>query len=112
MRLQIYQFSKKTTDSITSIGYAVSVSGTEVPFKSDTIETRYKFPLNYGDQYSSRGYSLMDLNPVYNGVLKQRQVFRLVFHKTATSINYIEVTLFGCAGDWASRARPDVTPAL
>jgi hypothetical protein len=67
----IYQFSKKTTDSITSIGYAVSVSGTEVPFKSDTIETRYKFPLNYGDQYSSRGYSLMDLNPVYNGVLKQ-----------------------------------------
>lgn len=61
-------FSKNSADSITSIGYSVVVQGTEVPFKSDTIETRYKFPMNFGDFYSSRGYSELDMNPVVNAI--------------------------------------------
>jgi hypothetical protein len=60
----IFQFSKKTADSITSVGFALDVDGNEVPFKSDTIETRYKFPLNYNDIYSSKGYTEMDMNPI------------------------------------------------
>ncbi len=64
-------FSKNSNDSITSIGLTISVDGTEIPFKSDTIETRYKFPLNYGDMYSSRGYTEMDLNPVSNTIWRQ-----------------------------------------
>lgn len=67
----IRQFSKNTNDSITSVGLSITVSGTEIPFKSDTIETRYKFPLNFGDVYDSRGYSNVDMNPVYNGIWRQ-----------------------------------------
>ena len=50
---------------------SASISGTEVPFKMDTIETRYKFPLNYGDVYNSRGYLNLDMNPIYNGIWRQ-----------------------------------------
>lgn len=64
-------FSKNSNDSITSVGYAFVVQGTEVPFKSDTIETRYKFPMNYGDFYNSRGYSNLDLNPFTNAIWRQ-----------------------------------------
>ena len=64
----VNQYTKNGNDSITSVGLSVVVSGTEVPFKSDTIETKYKFPMNYGDSYSSRGYSKLDMNPIYDGV--------------------------------------------
>ena len=64
-------FSKNSASSINSVGYGVTVDGFEVPFKSDTIETRYELPLNYGDTYSSRGYSNLDMNPVYNAVWRQ-----------------------------------------
>jgi len=67
----VFQLSKNSSDSITSVGFSLAVEGTEVPFKSDTIETRYKLPLNYGDSYSSRGYSNMDMNPIYNGIWRQ-----------------------------------------
>lgn len=62
----IYLYSKKNTDSITSIGYAMLVSGNEVPVKSDTIETFYKYPLNYLDYYSSRGYTYLDMAPFFD----------------------------------------------
>lgn len=64
-------FSKNSSGSINSVGFGVTVEGTEIPFKSDTIETRYELPLNYGDTYSSRGYSNLDMNPVYNGIWRQ-----------------------------------------
>lgn len=65
---EVNSVSKNSADSITSIGISMTVDGTEVPFKSDTIETRYKFPANYGDVYSSRGYSLVDLNPIFDAI--------------------------------------------
>jgi hypothetical protein len=65
------QYTKSTNDSITSIGYSISVNGQGVPFKSDTIETRYKFPLNFNDQHYSRGYSYIDLNPIVDIKYKQ-----------------------------------------
>ena len=60
--------SRNTNDSITSIGISMVVEGNELPFRSDTIETRYRFPANYGDAYTSRGYTNIDLNPVYDGI--------------------------------------------
>jgi hypothetical protein len=60
--------SRNTADSITSIGISIVVDGTEVPVKSDTIETRYKFPANFGDVYSSRGYTNLDLNPLFDAI--------------------------------------------
>ena len=64
-------FSRKNSDSITSIGYSLSVNGQALPFKSDTIETRYKFPMNFEDTFSTRGYTYIDLNPVTDFKLKQ-----------------------------------------
>lgn len=65
------QYTKRMTDSITSLGYSISVNGQGVPFKSDTIETRYKLPLNYNDYHYSRGYTFIDLNPVIDFKIKQ-----------------------------------------
>jgi len=65
------QFSRKTADSITSLGYSLSVNGQALPFKSDTIETHYKFPTNFEDTFSTRGYTYIDLNPVTDFKLKQ-----------------------------------------
>lgn len=67
------QYTRKTTDSITSIGYSMKINGNGVPVKSDTIETRYAFPLNYGDMHSSRGYTKLDMNPIYNAVWIQHR---------------------------------------
>ncbi|NBR13963.1 MAG: T9SS C-terminal target domain-containing protein [Flavobacteriales bacterium] len=66
-------FSRKNNDSITSVGYSISVNGEALPFKSDTIETRYKYPMNFGDSFSSRGYTFIDLNPVTDFKLKQHR---------------------------------------
>jgi hypothetical protein len=57
------QYTKRSSSAITSIGYSINVQGQGVPFKSDTIETRYSLPLNYGDVHDSRGYTFVDLNP-------------------------------------------------
>lgn len=65
---EINAVSRNTNDSITSIGISMVVEGNELPFRSDTIETRYKFPLNYGNSYTSRGYTNIDLNPIYDGI--------------------------------------------
>lgn len=67
----VFKFSKNSPDSITSVGFSVVIEGIEVPFQSDTIETRYKFPMNYGDSWYSRGYSNLDMNPIYNGIWRQ-----------------------------------------
>ncbi|MBM3165212.1 MAG: T9SS type A sorting domain-containing protein [Bacteroidetes bacterium] len=64
-------YSKRTQDSITSLGYSIAVNGQGVPFKSDTIETRYKLPLNYNDSHYSRGYTYIDLNPIIDFKIKQ-----------------------------------------
>lgn len=69
----VYGYSRNTLDSITSLGYSMDIDGFEVPIQSDTIETRYKFPLNYNDAYSSRGYTYLDMNPIYNGIWIQHR---------------------------------------
>ena len=67
----IFQFTRNSIDSLTSIGYSMVVNGTEIPFKSDTIEKRYDFPIDFGNTTSSRGYTNMDLNPVYDAIWRQ-----------------------------------------
>jgi len=57
------QYTKRSNSGITSIGYSINVQGQGVPFKSDTIETRYNLPLTFGDVHDSRGYTFVDLNP-------------------------------------------------
>lgn len=57
------QYTKRTNSQINSIGYSIDVQGQGVPFKSDTIETRYELPLTFNDTWTSRGYTYVDLNP-------------------------------------------------
>src|SRR3989338_605048 len=59
-------FSKSSPTALKMVGYEFVISGQGVPAKSDTIETRYEFPLEYGDNYTSRGYTDLDLNPIYD----------------------------------------------
>lgn len=64
-------FTNNTSSAINSIGYELVFSGQGVPAKSDTIETRYVLPLNFGDSYQSRGYTRLNLNPIYDAEWKQ-----------------------------------------
>ena len=59
-------FTKDATSSINSVGYEMVISGQGIGVKSDTIEHRYELPLEYGDTYSSRGYTDLDMNPIYD----------------------------------------------
>lgn len=67
----IFQFTRVTSDSVTSIGYSMVVDGTEIPFKSDTIEKRYEFPIQFGNTTYSRGYTNIDLNPTFDAIWRQ-----------------------------------------
>lgn len=58
----VYQYTKKTAQKLTLVGYSASISGQSVPIKSDTIETKYVFPLEYGDEYTSKGYTNLDMS--------------------------------------------------
>jgi hypothetical protein len=68
---EINLYTKSLTDSITALGYSINVNGQTVPFQSDTIETKYKLPLNFGSTYSSRGYTSVDFNPIADFKFKQ-----------------------------------------
>lgn len=65
--------SRLTEDSLTSIGSIISVSGNLIPVKSDTIETRYDFPLNFGNTHFSRGYTYLNMNPIQNSIWIQHR---------------------------------------
>lgn len=64
-------FVKNETSKITQVGYEFKVQGQGLGFRSDTIETKYVLPLNYGDSYQSRGYTSLDMNPIYDAKWKQ-----------------------------------------
>lgn len=63
---EVNQFAKHSDTAIGLVGLAISVEGNDIPVPSDTIETKYVFPLNYEDAYSSRGYTYLNLNPIFN----------------------------------------------
>lgn len=68
-----FLYSKLNADSLASVGFSLNIEGNTLPFKSDTIEARYKFPLTYGDSYSGRGYTNVNLDPFYQGAWIQKR---------------------------------------
>ncbi|AEA43046.1 T9SS type A sorting domain-containing protein [Fluviicola taffensis] len=64
-------FTRKTATAVTSVGYELVISGQGLGFRSDTIETRYVLPMTYGDSYESRGFTKLDLNPIYDAKWRQ-----------------------------------------
>jgi hypothetical protein len=72
-------YQKSTNDSITKVGYSIKVSDVDVAFKSDTIETKYKFPMDYQQSFTTKGYTFIDLSPAADLKIKQyRNVTSLV----------------------------------
>lgn len=67
----VHQYSRVTNQRYTLIGYSASISGQEIPIKSDTIETKYYFPLEFGDSYQSRGYTSLDMSAFVDARWKQ-----------------------------------------
>lgn len=66
-------YYRLTADSMSMVGYALTIEGNEAPFKSDNIEAYYKFPITYGSTYSGYGYTNVDLNPFYDGAWIQKR---------------------------------------
>ncbi|PWH86838.1 T9SS type A sorting domain-containing protein [Brumimicrobium oceani] len=54
-------------------GYSLETQGQVIGFKSDTIETAYEFPINYGDIYSSTGYTDINLSPAAEARIKMNR---------------------------------------
>lgn len=69
----VAQFYQLNADSMTMVGIKLNINGQEVPAKSDTIETKYKFPIEYMDHYISRGATKLDLNPAFDGQWRQHR---------------------------------------
>lgn len=67
------QFYKLTPDSMTMVGLKLSINNQEVPAKSDTIEVKYHFPIEFGDAHTSRGATKLNLNPIYDGKWSQHR---------------------------------------
>jgi hypothetical protein len=62
----INRLTKVENNKVSYVGYSLKANGQQVGFRSDTIETAYVLPLSFGDSYSSRGYTNMDFNPVFD----------------------------------------------
>lgn len=81
---------KSTEEKVTTVGFSIDIQGTQIGFKSDTIETTHVFPLEYGNTFTSSGYTDFDFNPFFDA--------RLIMHRqtTTTVDGYGElVTPFG-----------------
>lgn len=69
----LFQFTKIVPDSVSSVGITIDVDGNQIPFRSDSIEKRYALPLTFGDSYTGRGYTEMDLNPFAEIIWRQHR---------------------------------------
>lgn len=68
---QVIRFTQLNSDSMSIVGYAMTTNGTEIPVKSDIIEKVYDFPLVYDNSWQSKGFTVLNLNPLYNLIFKQ-----------------------------------------
>ncbi len=75
---EINQMVRVTNDSLTHVGYSMRVQGNDLPIKSDTIEKRYHFPMQFNNASSSRGYTNIDFNPTYDAKWRQHRAINSV----------------------------------
>lgn len=69
----LFEFTKVSPDSVTALGYSFSASGQLISFRSDTIEKKYNLPFTYQDAWAGRGYTDIDLNPVFDAIWRQKR---------------------------------------
>jgi hypothetical protein len=68
-----YRYFRKTNGAITSVGLSILTSMGNFPKRSDTIETFYQLPMDFGNQNTSRGYTKMDFNPFFDAKFIQHR---------------------------------------
>jgi hypothetical protein len=98
----VNQFDKKTDSVLSIVGLGLSIQGNEIPFRSDTIETIFNFPLAFGDVGYSEGYTNIDLTQFTDVQWKQYRTRNTVVDGHGTII-----TPFGTFS--ALRVRHDIT---
>lgn len=98
----VNEFDKKTATALTSVGLGLSIQGNEIPFRSDTIETIFNFPVAFGDAGNSNGYTNIDLTQFTDVQWKQYRTRNTVVDGHGTII-----TPFGTFN--ALRVKHDIT---
>ena len=68
---EIYRFYRKTNEEMTVIGLSISAMGFGIGKRADSIEVAYKYPMVYGQSYSSEGSVDLDLSAIAPFALKQ-----------------------------------------
>ena len=68
---EIYRFYRKTNQEMTVVGLSISAGEFAVGKRADTIEIAYKFPMTFGQTYSSNGYVNLDFSAFAPFALKQ-----------------------------------------
>lgn len=66
-----YRFYRKTSSELNVIGLSLSSGGYGLGSRSDTIETAYQFPMQFGQQFNSRGYTAIDMSIAVPAQIKQ-----------------------------------------
>ncbi len=69
----VYQYSRKTNDSLTAVGYSISINGTGIPFESEMIEKQYSYPASFGNSFTSYGKTTIDFNPIIDATWIQQK---------------------------------------
>jgi hypothetical protein len=82
----VNEFDKKTATALTSVGLGLSIQGNEIPFRSDTIETIFNFPVAFGDASSSNGFTNIDLTQFTDVQWKQHRTRNTVVDGYGTII--------------------------
>lgn len=67
------QFVKFASSQLQNVGMGFVMNGYEIPAQADTIDIEYNFPVNYNDNWESRSYIHLDLNPAFNGEYVRHQ---------------------------------------
>jgi hypothetical protein len=66
-----YRFYRKTPTAMNVVGLSLAVGEYGLGSRSDTIELAYQFPMTYGQECTSRGYTFLDLTFALPAQLKQ-----------------------------------------
>lgn len=66
-------FTKNSPTKSEIVGLGMEINGVKVPAKADSIDMVYQLPMTFNDNWFSRSYIYLDLNPAFNGIFKRHQ---------------------------------------
>jgi hypothetical protein len=66
-------FTKNSSSASIITGLGLELNGNQIPAKADTVDTLYHFPMTYEDNWYSRSYLLIDMNPAFDAKFKRHQ---------------------------------------